>query len=76
MIGDVKERINKFKYYLRQCDICDNIYKAYSKNGRRPKGKLCLECKSIVNKNRLAKIIKTKLRIKEIREHELHKLDS
>lgn len=72
MIGLVKERHNRFKYYLRQCEICDNTFKAYSKNGTRPKTRLCPTCKIIINKNRIKKIIETKLRIKEIREHELN----
>jgi hypothetical protein len=71
MIGLVKERNNKFKYYLRQCDICDNTFKAYSKTGTRPRTRLCPICKKVINTNRIKKIIATKLRIKEIRENEL-----
>lgn len=67
MLGVVKEKYKRFKYYLRQCDVCDNLFKAYSKNGKRPKGKLCPECKAIINKNRLQKIMETKLRVKELR---------
>ena len=64
-------RKNQFKYYLRQCIICDTIFKAYPRNGRRPGGKLCLECKNVINNNRLKKIMQTKQRLKHIREHEL-----
>ena len=71
MFGTVVEKYQRFKYYLRQCEVCDEIFKAYSKNGKRPKGKLCQVCKKMINKKRLDKIMETKLRIKEIREHEL-----
>ena len=68
MIGIVQEKYKRFKYYLRQCSICDEIFKAYSKNGRRPRLKLCPECKNIINKKRLAKIMETKTRLKELRD--------
>ena len=74
MLGEEKEKYSKFKYYLRQCRICDNIFKAFSHNGKRPKGRLCSDCKDKINKDRLKLIIKTKNKVKELR-NDLIKLD-
>ena len=71
MIGLKQERNNRFKHYLRWCCVCGELFKAFAHHNKRPKTKLCPECKVIVNKNRLAKIMVTKNRLKEIREHEL-----
>jgi len=74
MLGEEKEKYSKFKYYLRQCRICDNIFKAFSQKSKRTKGRLCSDCKDKINKDRLKLIIKTKNKVKELR-NELIKLD-
>lgn len=74
MLGEPEEKYSKFKYYLRQCNECDEIFKAFSSNGRRPKGRLCPTCKDKINKARLELIIKTKNKLKNLR-YELRKLD-
>ena len=76
MIGNQEKfkKYNPFKYYLRQCRVCDEIFKAYSTTRKRPKGKLCPQCKDKLNKERLALIIKTKQAVKKAR-NELKKLN-
>jgi hypothetical protein len=75
MFGEKEDKYKCFKYYLRQCRECDEIFKAFSHNGKRPKTRLCPICKSKLNKERLDLIMKTKNKLKEIR-HELPKLVS
>lgn len=69
-----EQKYKKFKYYLRQCRICDEIFKAVSHNGQRPQTRTCPDCKDKLNKIRLQKIIETKNRVKELR-HELINMD-
>jgi hypothetical protein len=68
---DRYKKYTRFSYYLRQCRICNEIFKAYSLNGRRPKTRLCPDCKDKINNQRLKTIMKTKLKLKEIRENVL-----
>lgn len=62
-----ENKYKKFKYYLRQCKICSDIFKAYSHNGQRPQTRTCPVCKERIDKMRLRKIIETKLKVKALR---------
>jgi len=62
-----ENKYKKFKYYLRQCKICGEIFKAYSHNGQRPQTRTCPVCKDRIDKMRLKKIIETKLKVKALR---------
>jgi hypothetical protein len=62
-----ENKYKKFKYYLRQCKICLDIFKAYSHNGQRPQTRTCPICKDRIDKMRLRKIIETKLKVKALR---------
>ena len=68
-------KYKRFNNYLRQCELCGEVFKAISRHGVRPRTKHCDVCKKIINDKRLKAIMETKLKLKEI-NNELGKLDS
>jgi ABC-type ATPase with predicted acetyltransferase domain len=68
MIGQLQTKTHRFKYYLRECKKCGEIFKSNTK-----KCKVCNKCKPIINKERIRNslisrgIVITKLEIKNIR---------
>ncbi len=68
--GEKRLNYKCFEYYLRHCDNCGEIFKAYSKNGKRPKRRICDKCKEKIFNQRTEDILKTKQLIKEV-ENEL-----
>ncbi len=55
MIPTPQKKYNKFKYYLRQCDGCDELFHAPSRKCR-----LCPKCKKISNTNKIMKSLKSR----------------
>ncbi len=55
MIQKPLKNYNKFKYYLRQCDVCDEFFNAPAKKCR-----LCPICKKKSNLNKIMKSLKAR----------------
>jgi len=65
---EVEKETKKFNTYIRRCKYCGNLYEAYlNKYGKRPKSKVCEECKKEIYKKRTESILKTKKTIKEVK---------
>lgn len=68
IINENIKKIKTFDYYLRHCKICGEIYKAYPKNGKRTKSRICDSCKKTIFVKRNESILKTKQLIKEVED--------
>lgn len=55
MRGLKQSKEHKFKFYLRQCRMCDEIFKATSK-----KRKYCDDCKITINYNKIISSLKAR----------------
>ena len=55
MMNIPNKQTNKFPYYLRQCDRCDEFFKSPTKKRR-----LCKGCKIIVNNEKIEKSLKAR----------------
>jgi len=73
MIHILEKTPNRFPYYLRQCDRCDEFFESPTKKRR-----LCERCKEIVNNEKVKKslkargyFIKMEIKIKEVQEDDI-----
>lgn len=75
VLEENKRKTKTFDYYLRHCKCCGEIYKAYAKDGCRPKSRMCNSCKEDVYKKRTEAIMKTKQLIMEVENEYNRELD-
>lgn len=69
MRGLKKDRVNKFKYYLRLCEDCDEFFQSQTKLRR-----LCPKCKTESNKSKAQKSLEAR-GIKITAEVKINELD-
>lgn len=74
MRGLKKDRVNKFKYYLRLCDKCGEFFESQTKLRR-----LCPNCKAESNREKVEKSLVARGIIKitmEVKTNELNESNS